>query len=296
MKQSKKLLRKTIWFVLMTAVALIFAYPFLYGLLGSLMRMQDFGSMGTLLPLPQKPTLSNYRFVFSVDGGFGPMINSLQRSAWYTLVVVTMSVLCGYVLARYEFKGRKWFIVAIVSAQVIPSVLTLIPSFILVSRIPFAGGNNWLGLGGRGLINNKLMLFLPLGWGSLLWVFLFSQSMKSFPKDIEEAAEIDGCSFWRLILRIILPLQGPIVAVIAINTALGYWNDWLTPFLYINNVADSTLTAWLATLTSNLQQFGDKDYPKVFALATVAILPPFAIFLFFQKYIIQGIASTGVKG
>jgi multiple sugar transport system permease protein len=113
---------------------------------------------------------------------------------------------------------------------------------------------------------------------------------------LEEAAEIDGCGFWGILLRIVVPMQAPILTVIAINTALSNWNDWLTPFLYINRVSDSTITAWLGTLTSNLQQFGDKDYPRVFALATVAVIPPFMIFLFLQKYIIQGIASAGVKG
>ncbi len=296
MKRYAKYLLKGSWLLVMSVVSFLFAYPFVYSVLGSLMLKSEFGNMGTLFPIPEHATLQNYAFVFSIDGGFAPLLNSLQRAAWYTLVTVAMAVLCGYVLARYDFRGKKFFLIAIVAAQVVPSVLTIIPSYILVSRIPFMGGNDWLGRGGHGLINNKLMLFLPLGWGSLLWVFLFSQSMKSFPKAIEEAAEIDGCGFWRIVTWVVLRLQGPIVAVIAINTALSNWNDWLTPFLYINNVADSTLTAWLATLTSNLQQFGDKDYPKVFALATVAVIPPFLIFLFFQKYIIQGIASAGVKG
>ena len=296
MNKPTRILLKTLWLVTMSVVALLFAYPFVYGILGSLMLKEDFGNMGTLLPMPDVPTLKNYGYVFSLEGGFGPMFNSLQRAAWYTFITVMMSLLCGYVLARYEFKGKKVFIAAIIAAQVIPSVLTLIPSYILVSRIPFVGGNDWMGQGGRGLINNRAMLFLPLGWGSLLWVFLFTQSMKSLPSAFEEAAEIDGCGFWRMMLRIVIPMQGPILTVIAINTALSNWNDWLTPFLYINRVADSTLTAWLATLTSNLQQFGDKDYPKVFALATIAVIPPFLIFLFLQKYIIQGIASAGVKG
>ena len=296
MKKPVKALGKTFWVVVMTVISLVFAYPFLYSILGSLMLKEEFGNMGTMLPIPEQVTLKNFAYVFSMEGGFAPLLNSLQRAAWYTFWTVVMSMLCGYVLARYEFRGKRVFIIAIIAAQVIPSVLTLIPSYILVSKIPFAGGNNWMGQGGHGLINNKLMLYLPLSWGSLLWVFLFMQSMKSFPRAIEEAAEIDGCGFWRMMVRVVLPLQAPIIAVIAINTALGNWNDWLTPFLYINDVGDSTLTAWLATLTSNLQQFGEKDYPKVFALATVAVIPPFLIFLFFQKYIIQGIASAGIKG
>nr|WP_279380653.1 carbohydrate ABC transporter permease [Caldicoprobacter guelmensis] len=207
-----------------------------------------------------------------------------------------MAVLVGYVMARYEFKGKKLFFAIIICSQLVPGVLTLIPSFVMVSRIPFAGGNNWMGIGGKGLINNRLMLFLPFGWDKLLWVFLFMQSMRSLPKDLEEAAEIDGCSFMRMIFRILIPLQKPIIAVIAVNTALSTWNDWLTPFIYINRIQDSTLPAYVGMLTAQLQAFGERDYPKLFATATVAIVPPFLIFLFMQKYIVQGIASVGIKG
>ena len=296
MNPSVRVVLKSVWLIVMTATALIFAYPFIYGLFGSMMLKAEFGELGTLLPMPKKVTFTNYRFVFSLDGAIRPLINSLTRAAWYTLVVTSMALLCGYVLTRYNFRGKKAIITGIVASQVIPSVLTLIPSFVLVSKIPFVGGNDMFGEGGRGLINNRLMLFLPLGWGTLLWVFLFSQAMRTFPRAFEEAAEMDGCGFWGTLMRIIVPMQAPILTVIAINTALNNWNDWLTPFLYINRVNDSTLTAWLGTLTSNLQQFGDRDYPRVFALATVAVIPPFAIFLFLQKYIIQGIASAGVKG
>ena len=296
MSKPIRIVSKSVWIVIMTAIAVIFAYPFIFGVFGSSMYKTEFGQMGTLLPIPKVATPVNYRFVFSMDGAIGPLINSLTRAAWYTFVVTTMALLCGYVLARYSFRGKNAFIIAIVATQVVPSVLTLIPSFVLVSKIPFVGGNNLFGEGGHGLINNKLMLFMPLGWGTLLWVFLFSQAMRSLPRAFEEAAEIDGCGFWGILLQVVIPMQKPILTVIAINTALSNWNDWLTPFLYINKVSDSTVTAWLATLTSNLQQFGDKDYPRVFALATVAVLPPFMIFLFLQSYIIQGIASAGVKG
>jgi len=296
MNKSIRIVSKSVWIIVMTAIAIIFAYPFVFGVFGSAMYKTEFGQMGTLLPIPKIVTPVNYRFVFSMDGAIGPLINSLTRAAWYTFLVTSMALLCGYVLARYSFKGKNAFVIAIVATQVVPSVLTLIPSFVVVSKIPFVGGNNLFGEGGHGLINNKLMLFMPLGWSTLLWVFLFSQAMRSLPRAFEEAAEIDGCGFWGILLQVVIPMQKPILTVIAINTALSNWNDWLTPFLYINKVSDSTVTAWLATLTYNLQQFGDKDYPRVFALATIAVLPPFMIFMFLQSYIIQGIASAGVKG
>ena len=224
MTKPIRILGRTVWIVLMTVISLLFAYPFLYSILGSLMLKEDFGNMGTLLPIPQQVTFKNFAYVFSVDGGIAPLVNSLQRAAWYTLITVAMAMLCGYVLARYEFRGKKFFLIAIVAAQVIPSVLTLIPSYILVSRIPFMGGNNWMGQGGHGLINNKLMLFLPLGWGSLLWVFLFTQSMKSFPRAIEEAAEIDGCGAWKKFLNVTLPgIRGTVLFVL-IELTIGGFN------------------------------------------------------------------------
>lgn len=297
MTKAVKYSKKVFWVIIMAVIAVVFAYPFIYGLLGSMILQREFGTLGTLLPLPETNwTASSYSIIFQFDGAIRPLINSLARAAWYTLVVSAFSILIGYVLCRYRFKGKNFTIGFIIVTQVIPIVLTMIPSFVLVSKIPFVGGNNWMGMGGKGLINNPLMLYLPLPWGTLLWAFLFMQSLKTVPSAFEEAAEIDGCGFWRTIVQIVIPLQLPIIAVIAINNALFFWNDWLTPFLYINNIQDTTLTAWMGILTSQLQEMGTKNYPRIFALGTMSIIPPFVIFVSFQKYIIQGIASAGVKG
>lgn len=286
---------RCVWIVTMSVVSLIMVYPFIYSLLAGLMDKKDFGNLGTLLPIPRKIVLSNLLYIFTPTG-IRPLLNTVLRTTWYMVIVTLMAILVGYVMARYEFKGKKMFFMIIICSQVVPGVLTLIPSFVMVSKIPLVGGNNWIGLGGRGLINNILMLYLPLGWDKLLWVFLFIQAMRSLPKEFEEAAEMDGCGFWRTIFRILVPMQKPIIAVIAVNTALTTWNDWMTPFIYINRIQDSTLPAYLGMLTAQLQAFGDRDYPKLFALANIAIVPPFLIFLFMQKYIIQGIASAGIKG
>jgi multiple sugar transport system permease protein len=291
-----KITLKTVWILMMTLCALISTYPLMYGFLASLMTLRNFTSLGSLVVVPKNPTLQNYRVVFAMDGALRPLINSLMRSAWWTFVNCSVAVLGGYSLARYEFRAKKAILVGIIAAQVIPGVLTMMPTFIMISRLPFVGGNNWLGQGGQGLINNSLVLYLPMGWGVFLWSFLFMQSVKSFPPSFEEAAEIDGYGFWNILFRIVLPMQGPILAVVAINSALGTWNDWMTPFLYINKTSETTLTAWLGTMIAQLQQFGVKDYPRVFAVSTIAIIPPLGIFLGFQKFIIQGIASVGIKG
>lgn len=295
MRKSKKIISKLIWYVLMSGVAFIMLYPLIFSFLAGLNTRTEFGHMGALFPVPSSPQWSNFLFMFNLSG-LRPLLNTFLRTSWYTIIVCTMAVLIGYVLARYNFKGKKFFIITILATQVIPGVLTLIPAFIFMNRIPFVGGNDWTGYGGRGLINNPLSIFLPLGWGFLVWVFLFMQTMKSLPRDFEEAAQIDGCSFWRIIFQVIIPMNKPIIAVIAVNVALGVWNDWLTPFLYINDIQNSTLPAYLGMLVAQLQQFGENDYPRVFAMSTVATVPPLLIFLFLQKYIIEGIASAGVKG
>lgn len=294
MTKSKKIVTKLIWYVLMIGMTVLMVYPFVFSLLGGFNTNTEFSDMGELLPIPADPTLQNFRFVFSASA-LRPLINSLCRSAWYAILVSLMAVLMGYVLARYDFKGKKFMMGFIVVSQVIPAVLTIIPTFVMVSNIPLVGGNDILGRGGSGLYNNPLMLYLPLSWGNLMWVFLFTQSMKSLPSAFEEAAEIDGCGFFRTLIDVVLPMQKPILTVIFVNVALNTWNDWMMPFLYINETRNSTLTAYVATLTTSLKQFGEKNYPKIFALATIAILPPLLIFLYFQKYIVQGIASAGVK-
>ena len=294
--RATKIAGRSVWIVLMSILAFFMLYPFLFSLLAGLNTKTEFSNMGAaLLPIPKTPVFSNFSFMFTLSG-LRPFFNTVLRTSWYTVLVSLLAVLFGYAMARYDFKGKKFILGVIIVTQLIPGVLTLIPGFVMVAHLPFLGGNNWMGVGGKGLINNPAILYLPFGWGYLLWVFLFMQSTRALPKAFEEAAEIEGCGFWQTIFRIIVPLQKPIIAVIAVNVALATWNDWLTPFMYINKVQESTLPAYIGTLTAALQNFGDKDYPKLFALSTVAILPPALIFMFLQKYIIQGIASAGVKG
>ena len=292
---SKKIVFGTLWYIIMGVIAFIMLYPFLFSVLAGLNHRTEFGHLGALFPIPENPIIGNFLFIFS-PRGIRPLLNTFARTGWYTVIVCIMAILIGYVMARYEFKAKKFFLIAILATQVIPGVLTLIPTFIMISNIPFAGGNDMFGYGGRGLINNSLALYLPLGWGFLIWVFLFMQTMKALPKDFEEAARLDGCGFFRTIIQVVVPMQKPIIAVIAVNVALGVWNDWLIPFLYITDTQRSTLPAYLGRLVAALQQFGEPDYPRIFAMSSVAIVPPLLIFLFLQKYIIEGIASAGVKG
>lgn len=290
---SKKVLR-FIWFILMAAVCILMIYPLIYSALGGFNSRSEFNSMGNLFPVPKKLIWNNYVFALS-STALRPLLNTFFRTAWYTVVVLIMTVLIGYVMARYEFKGKQFFMIFIIVAQVIPSVLKLIPTFVMVSHIPLAGGNDLFGNGGKGLYDSQLMLFLPLSWGYLLWPFLFMQSIKSLSLSFEEAAELDGAGFLQTILKVIVLMQKPILTVVAINVALNTGNDWMTLFLYINSTRKTTLPAYLATLTASLQNYGQKDYPKVFALAALAIIPPLIIFLFYKNILFRESRRQGSK-
>jgi multiple sugar transport system permease protein len=276
-------------------MCVITAYPFVFSFLVSLMTKEEVTTLGSFFMWPPKPTLKGYQVLFSISGAVSPTINSFIRTAYWTFINTSIHLIGGYILARYDFKAKKLIIIGIIVSQVIPGVLTMMPSFILMSRIPFAGGNNWMGQGGHGIINNQAVLFIPMGWGVFLGSFLCCQSIRGLPRSFEEAAEIDGYGFWKIIIKIVIPMQTPILAVLAIGTALGTWNDWMTPFLYINDAAKTTLNGWLGTLIASIQQVGSPDYPAIFALANLSMIPPLLLFLFFQKYIIQGIASVGIK-
>ncbi len=290
-----KLSQKVFFIFFLAAIVIIMLYPFVFSFLAGFIKKDDFTNLGTLLPLTKAPTLISYKVFFSAFG-YTQFFNTLIRTVWYTCIVSLMSLLVGYVLSRVEFRGKKFFYWFIIMAQVIPNAMILIPSYLLYAKFPFFGGNNWMGAGGHGLIDNPLALYVGIGTGHIIWIYLFKNSMDTLPRDYEEAASLDGSGFFRTLFMLIVPLQKPILAVIALNTAIGTWNDFMTPFIYINNPKFDTMAGYIGKLVTQLQNYGGSNYPLIFALSTMAMLPVLIIFLFFQKYIVEGVASIGIKG
>lgn len=295
LNRIKRKIQHSIWLALMSALGLITIYPLVFSTLAGLNTKEEFKSMGELFPIPKQPNYLNYTFAFS-ESMLRPLLNTIIRTGFKTILTLMLAILIGYALARYDFKFKKFFITFIIATRVIPGILTMIPTFVMVSNIPLVGGNDIFGNGGTGLYNNILMLYLPLGFGTLMWAFFFQNAMKGMPISFEEAAVLDGASFRQTLTKVVIPMQKPIITVIAVNTALGTWNDWETGFLYINDIKNNTLPAYISILTASLQEYDTPNYPRLFALATVVMIPPLLIFLFLQKYIVEGIASAGVKG
>lgn len=293
--KTKQAFRRSLWYIVMSVIAMFMLYPFVFAFMGGLMDPELFTSLGTMMPIPNPAVFENYLTFFS-QAMWRPFLNTIARAGWYTLVNTYIAVTIGYFMARKNFWGKNQFFMIIVIAQLIPGVLTLIPTFVMMARFPLVGGNNILGAGGSGFINNPAVLFILIGGGQLMNAILFRQAMYSLPPSFEEAAEMDGCGYFQTMTRVILPMQRPIIAFIAMTSAINTWNDWFTPFLYISDLQYNTLPAYVGMLVTRFHEFTRPNYALVFALSTVATLPPVAIFLTFQRNIVQGLASAGIKG
>ena len=205
--------------------------------------------------------------------------NSLFVAAATTIAVVLTSSMAGYSFARLRYPGRDLLFLAYLGTIMIPFPVLIIPLFILMRQL--------------GLVDTLAGLILPAAftaWGT----FLMRQFMLSIPREIEEAARMDGASFWRIYLQIIMPLSRPVVATLGIFTFLGSWNDFLWPLIMISSVENKTLPLGLTMFQAQVPI--KTPWQLVMAAATFSVIPVLIVFVLGQKYYVRGIATTGLKG
>lgn len=225
-------------------------------------------------------TLENYRLVLFFPRGVDLMTsfaNSLMVALVGTILVVIVDVLAGYALARLKFRGRNVIFAMVVASMIVPGEIMLIPNYITVWRF--------------GWLNQFTALVLPALAGGF-GVFLLRQFMLGIPRELEEAAQLDGCNSFRILISVILPTARGAVATLGIFTFLGFWNDFTWPYLVINEATKMTLPVAL------IQFKGDyfSNYGQLMAGAAVSALPAIIVFLLAQRMIIQSITLTGIKG
>ena len=281
-------------------VGLVLLYPLIFMILAGFYDKNEF--MTTVLrviPIPEEPTLANYRALIlgSKDAAVSTyMTNSLIRTAYNTFWALLTSFLAGYVFARLKFKGREQLFLIMLATQMIPGTLAIIPTYLEFARFPFAGGND-IFTGGTGILNTWWVYLIGGPAINIMGTFLVKQSLEKVPIELDEAAIVDGAGTLRIIFQILLPLQLPIMAFIAITTALGTWNDFVTPFFYTNSDHLQTLPSAITRISSVGASPGAViNYPLIITLSLGITVPAMLIFFFFQKYIVQGLANTGIKG
>ncbi|HEY6801261.1 MAG TPA: carbohydrate ABC transporter permease [Agromyces sp.] len=265
------------WLYIVLTVGLVaMIMPFVWMILGAFKTDAEIRRNPTGF-LPEQPTIENFETLFGRLDFTTFFINSIVVAVFVTLGNIVFCSMIGYALAKLQFRGKKLLFVIVIGTLMVPGVVTFVPLFVLTANL--------------GLVNSYPGLILPF-LISPLGVFLMRQFMLSLPDELIEAARIDGASEWRIFLRVIMPLCGPAVATLTILTFLASWNNFLWPLVVATTEDMYTLPVALAlySVGQNAARYG-----LMMAGAVVVVLPMLLLFLFLQRYFVQGIALTGIK-
>lgn len=280
---------------LSTAVLLFFVFvtgfPFLIMVSVSLQSMSQVYSRELIL-FPSNPQFINYKTAMSNGNWARYLWNSLYVTGMATILSLFINALTGYTFARMRFKGRRFLFFLLLIGMMIPPQVTMVPLFSMMRHFPLAGGNTIFGQGGTGLVNTYTGLILPYIAGSF-GVFLCRQFYVSFPRELDEAATIDGCSRIGTFVRVYLPLSGSILASLTILKVTGMWNEYTWPLIMTVASSDRVKTVQIA-LTS-FRNEGEIFWNQLMAATLVVTAVVGVIFLCLQKYFVAGIMAGGVK-
>ena len=266
--------------VVLCAVSLAMLYPLLWMLSSSFKPQSEiFGSTSLW---PSGFNLDSYRRGFiGLEVSFGRFfVNSLIVSLASVIGNVLSCSAAAYAFARLEFRGRKFWFALMLGTLMLPYHVTLIPQYVLFLNL--------------GWVDTFLPLIVPKFLAvDAFFIFLLVQFFRTIPRELDEAAMLDGSGPWRIYLKIILPLSLPALATAAIFTFIFTWDDFFGPLVYLNDISSYTVQLGLRTFVDST---GMSDWGALFAMSTLALLPILAFFLFFQRLLIEGIATTGLKG
>ncbi len=251
--------------------------PFLWMVLGSIKPPADFLRMPPTF-LPSVPTTDNYGRLFEQLDFPRFFFNSSVVALVVTVGNLVFCPMLGYALAKLQWHGKRLVMGLVLATLMVPAGITLIPNFILMS---------WLGL-----VNSYPGLILPFLVGPF-GVFLMRQFMFGVPNELLEAARMDGANEFRLYWTIVVPIASPVLATLAILTFLGSWNSFIYPLVMATEPAMYTLPVALATFSTGQYQ---ADHGMLMAGSVVLIVPVLIVFILFQRWITEGIATTGLKG
>ncbi|MDF1516024.1 MAG: carbohydrate ABC transporter permease [Anaerolineae bacterium] len=276
---TRAILSRVFFYVVLILITLVVLMPVLWLVLASL-RLEENWQRYPIVIFPRIPQFINYITAMDAQYKFFKLAgNTLKIALPSTVFTVCSSAMSGYAFARLKAPGKKLLFILVLSMLMVPRMVTQIPNFILFSRL--------------GLTDTYWPWYL---WGlsGASWnIFLFRQFFATISKDLEDAATVDGCSWFRTFWQIFLPLSGPVIATVAIFHFQWVWGDWFTPQIFLS--AEKT-TLGVAVGRYYVTPRGMAIQTLQTAATVLYLTPMLIIFLFMQKYIVQGIATTGLKG
>jgi multiple sugar transport system permease protein len=227
--------------------------------------------------LPSPPTLEHYTTLFTRLDLARHLGNSLLIAIGSTLICVILCGMAGYAFARLEFKGRERVFQILIAGMLIPAQVGMLPLFLLLKAM--------------GLVNTMLGVIIPM-MAPIFGIFMVRQFALGIPRELMDAARVDGASEWRIFWRIVIPLLRPILATLAIFIFLSSWNDFLWPLIVLSDDARYTLPVALANLSGEHVQ----DTELMMAGAVLTVMPVLLVFLLLQRHYVRGLLLGGVKG
>jgi multiple sugar transport system permease protein len=270
-----------VWFVVLAAITCVVLYPLVWLLLSTFKPNAEFGQNQGLLP--ENPTIQNYLTVMEGIGGV-PMwrffLNSLVLAVASVIGTVLSSALAAYAFARIRFKGLGVLFTCMIGTLLLPFHVVIIPQYIWFNQL--------------GFVDTFVPLILPKFLATeAFFVFLVVQFIRGIPRDMDEAARIDGAGHGRIFFAIILPLVKPALVTCAIFAFIWSWNDFMGPLLYLNSPENYPLPIALRLYND---QTSASDYGATVTASFVALLPVLLFFLVFQRFLVEGVATQGLKG
>lgn len=280
--KRKKTISNIIYHILVCAFGLVMIYPLVWMVMSSFKDTNTIFTTATSL-IPEKFTLQNY-----VNGwkgfakvGFGTFFkNSLFISITATIGTVLSSSVVAYGFARCKFPGRKLLFAAMLASMMLPAQVLMIPQYLWYQKL------NWVG--------TNLPLIVPYCFAIQgFFVYMMTNFIEGIPRELDEAAKIDGCSYYTIFTKIIFPLMVPTMITGCIFSFMWRWDDFLSALLYINESAKYPVSLALKLFCD---PGSSSDYGAMFAMATLSIMPAMIMFFCLQKYLVEGISTSGLKG
>ena len=274
---KRAVIAKIAIYLILIIIALMMLIPFLWMLSASIKTDREVFVMDPFVWIPKIPRWSNYSAIWTKI----PFGKFVENTMFLTIVVTILQLLtssfAAYAFAKLEFKHRDKLFLAYIATIAMPWQVYMVPQFIMMRRMG---------------LNDKLLAIICLQAFSAFGVFMMKQFYMDIPDELCEAARIDGMSEYGIYLRIMLPLSRPALATLTIFTFVATWNDYLGPLIYLKSQAKKTIQLGLKMFISQYSS----DYGLIMAGSVLSLIPVLLMFLLLQRYFVEGVASTGLKG
>jgi multiple sugar transport system permease protein len=276
---ERSIAKRALFLIMLSGLSIIFVYPFIWAVSASLKPRESVFD-NKLIPSNWEP--ENYKTVWESAKLFSWLLNSVQVGFLAAAAVTISSAIVAFGFAYFRFPGRNFLFGLVLATMMLPFAVTMIPVFLIWNEL--------------GLINTQVPLWAGNLFGSAFYIFLLRQFFLGIPRELFEAARIDGDNFFTMFLRIAVPLAKPALVVAFIFELQASWNDLIKPLIYLQDPNLYTIPLGLKTILDGFGQSGELQWEIVIAATVITTVPMILIFFLGQRYFVEGIATSGRKG